>query len=142
MAIRKQEFYEGAAIHALVCAGSLTDIRYVAPFFALNNRLLAYIKYSTKGRSPWSFTFTTNEQQLLRESSESIVIALVCGSDGVAAMTVEEFRSTASTRDVALHLGCHRRHGKHYEVGGPDGILPRKISPSRWRRILETQEKR
>ena len=39
MTIKKQEFYEGAALHILACTGEITAIRYEAPFFLLNNRL-------------------------------------------------------------------------------------------------------
>jgi hypothetical protein len=39
MAIKKQEFYEGAALHLLARAGGITGIRYVAPFFLLNDHL-------------------------------------------------------------------------------------------------------
>ena len=52
MAIKKQEFYEGAALHLLARAGGITSLRYEAPLFLLNNRLLVHLKYSTKGRSP------------------------------------------------------------------------------------------
>lgn len=62
MAIKKQEFYEGAALHLLVRSGGIMSIRYEAPFFLLNDNVLIYLKYSTKGRSPWGFTFTTDEQ--------------------------------------------------------------------------------
>jgi len=33
MAIKKQEFYEGAALHLLVRGGAITSIRYELPFF-------------------------------------------------------------------------------------------------------------
>jgi hypothetical protein len=51
MAIRKQEFYEGAALHILARAGSITSVQYLPPLFVLNGKLLVLLKYSTKGRS-------------------------------------------------------------------------------------------
>lgn len=68
MAIKKQEFYEGAALHLLVRSGRVTSIRYDSPLFLVNNQVLVLLKYSTKGRSPWGFTFTTDEQALLRKN--------------------------------------------------------------------------
>lgn len=66
MAIKKQEFYEGAALHLLACTGQIASIRYDAPFFFLNERLSVLLKYSTKTRSPWGFTFTLAEQMGLQ----------------------------------------------------------------------------
>src|SRR5690349_15681151 len=108
MAIKKQEFYEGAALHLLARSGEITGLRYEAPFFVLNNRILAHLKYSTRGRSPWGFTFTPDEQVLLcsRSARSSIVIALICGSDGVAALSYDSYRTIAAPRKSSVHIAC------------------------------------
>jgi hypothetical protein len=139
MAIKKQEFYEGAALHLLARTGRITSIHYEAPFFLLNQYLLVYLKYSTKGRSPWAFTFTSAEQEMLRaRASESkIVVALICGADGIAAFSYDSYVQVAAPRDAAIHIACFRQHGEHYEVCGPDGPLNGKVSPSNWKRVLE-----
>ena len=87
MAIKKQEFYEGAALHLLVRSGLVERIIYNAPFFTCNNRLSIMLKYTTKSRTPWGFTFTTDEQAALklRALESKVKIGLVCGADGVAA---------------------------------------------------------
>lgn len=135
MAIAKQEFYEGAAIHALVCSGGVRRIVYDHPFFVVNESVRCYVKYSTRVRSPWSFTFAPQEQKRLH-LSPNVMIAMVCGSDGVVAITSEEYSPIAAVRPVSIHLGCHREHRSYYEVVGPDGDLGRRISPSRWKRLL------
>jgi hypothetical protein len=114
MAIRKQEFYEGAALHLLVRAGVVGNIRYDAPFFLLNERLLVYLKYSTRGRSPWGFTFSTDEQAILqkRATQFKVVIGLVCGGDGVAAVTYDTFLHVAGPRESAIHIACYRRYNE------------------------------
>jgi hypothetical protein len=139
MAIKKQEFYEGAALHLLVRGGAVTSIRYDPPLFLVNNRLAVLLKYSTRGRSPWGFTFMPDEQFVLqnRASESKIVIGLICGADGVAAFTYDDYRSVAATRESAVHIACYRQHGEHYEVNGPDGTLDRKVAPSNWQRILQ-----
>lgn len=139
MAIKKQEFYEGAALHILARNGGITSIRYEAPFFVLNDDLLIYLKYSTRGRSPWGFTFMPDEQVLLqnRGSKLRIIIALICGADGVAAFTYESYRSVAAPKRSAVHIACYRQHGEHYEVNGPDGRLEQKVAPSNWPKILK-----
>lgn len=139
MAIKKQQFYEGAALHLVARTGGITSIRYEAPFFLFNNQLLVLLKYSTKGRSPWGFTFTPDEQILLRTRAAEFktVIGLICGSDGVAAVSYQSYLSVATSRKTAVHIACYRRHGEHYEVSGPNGTLKRKVAPSSWQRILE-----
>lgn len=139
MAIKKQEFYEGAALHVLARSGVLKGVQYRAPFFEIDDQLRIYLKYSTRVRSPWGFTFTGTEQELLARSHSvpDTLIGLICGSDGVAAIDAEDFRTIVSPRKSAIHIACHRLHGEHYEVRGPDGTLAKKIPPSAWQRILE-----
>jgi hypothetical protein len=139
MAIKKQEFYEGAALHLLARAGGITSLQYEAPFFILNNQLLVLLKYSTRGRSPWGFTFTTDEQKILhiRSSESKIVIGLVCGADGVAAFTYDAYLRVAAPKESAIHIACYRQHGEHYDVKGPNGKLDGKVAPLDWQRILE-----
>jgi hypothetical protein len=139
MAIKKQEFYEGAALHLLARSGRIESIRYDPPFFLVNKRLVVHLKYSTRGRSPWGFTFMPEEQVLLgkKASTSKIMIGLICGADGVAAFSYEAYRTIAAIRKTAIHIACYRGHGTHYEVNGPDGTLERKVAPSDWRNILE-----
>jgi hypothetical protein len=139
MTIKKQEFYEGAALHLLARSGGIAGIKYNAPFFVLNDRILVYLKYSTQGRSPWGFTFMPAEQALLRlkASEMELVIALICGDDGVAAITYDSFGRVASPSNASVHIACYRRHGEHYDVKGPDGRLDKKVAPSTWQKILE-----
>lgn len=139
MAIKKQEFYEGAALHHLARGGLITSLRYEPPFFIVNNKLLVCLKYSTKGRSPWGFTFMPDEQSLLRKRAKGseLIIGLICGSDGIAAISYDAYEEIAGLRKSSIHLSCYRQHGQHYAVAGPDGELDRKIPPSLWQRILE-----
>ncbi len=139
MAIKKQEFYEGAALHLLARTGAIKSLQYDAPFFFINGQLLALLKYSTKGRSPWGFTFTKDEQMLLqsRASKHKIVIGLICGADGVAAIDYDAYLKVAASRESAIHISCYRQHGEYYEVNGPDGMMDGKVAPSCWQRILE-----
>jgi hypothetical protein len=142
MAIKKQAFYEGAALHIVARAGGVTNIKYDAPFFLLNDRLLVFLKYCTKGRSPWGFTFTPSEQIILaeRNAKSEIIIGLVCGADGVAAISYNSYLKLAQPQASALHIACYRQHNEHYEIKGPSGVLSNKVLPSRWQRILEYQE--
>ena len=139
MAIKKQEFYEGAALYLLARGGQVSSIRYKSPFFLLNDRLSVMLKYSTRGRSPWGFTFTPDEQNLLKKCAASLptVIGLICGADGVASISYDAYLSIAARKNGAIHIACYRDHGEHYDVFGPDGKLKRKVAPSSWQRILD-----
>jgi hypothetical protein len=143
MPIKKQEFYEGAALHLLARRGGISGLRYDPPFFILNEELTVYLKYSTKGRSPWGFSFAIDEQSLLytRATGCSTVIGLVCGADGVAAIGYEDYVSIAARRKSATHISCYRRHGEHYEINGPDGRLSSKVPPSNWQKLLQYRGK-
>ena len=143
MPISKQEFYEGAALHALARTGRISGISYEHPFFILNEYLAVYFKYSTRCRSPWSFTFTQNEQLSLHQFSSKyeIVIAFICGSDSVAAISYNEYITVATLRTSSVHLACFRKHRKQFEISGPDGVLCRKVAPSDWQRIFNSKGK-
>jgi hypothetical protein len=139
MAIKKKEFYEGAALLILASCGEDVCVRYESPFYVLNNNSYIYLKYSTKGRSPWGFTFTHIEQASLRDKSTNskVVIGLICGMDGIAALHYSEYQRIAAMRTATIHISCYRLHGEHYEVNGPDGTLGNKVAPSNWRNILK-----
>lgn len=141
MGIRKQEFYEGAALHLLARTGKIESLRYQAPLFEVNESILVLLKYSTKGRSPWGFTFSLQEQEILcrsdSEASFHVHLALVCGSDGVVSISYEAFLKIVPYKGTAARLSCFRDHGEHYQISGPAGLLDRKVSRSCWQRILD-----
>ena len=138
MALKKQEFYEGAALHVLARTGLVEQVTYVPPFFVFNRTTRVMLKYSTKLRSPWAFSFTVEEQSLLREASNSLrtVIGLVCGDDGIAAFTQEDLTTLTGGQTRTAHVSCYRKHRGHYEINGPTGTLARKVAPADWLRIL------
>lgn len=142
MPIQKQEFYEGAALHQLARSGKITSLEYEAPFFIINGNLFVCLKYSTRNRTPWGFTFTPDEQVLLRNRAKHsrLIIGLICGPDGIASIPYHSFREIAPPKKFAIHVSCYRRHGQHYGVFGPKGEHSRKIAPSLWQRILDESE--
>lgn len=144
MGIQKQEFYEGAALHQLIRGSNGIDIVYVPPFFVVDGSLQLHLKYSTGKRSPWGFTFMPDEQLLLQQRAQQmpLVIGLICGADGVAALPYDQFIRVAQVKSMALRVSCRRNHREHFEVGGPDGTLPGKVAPSEWVRLVEKMRER
>jgi hypothetical protein len=139
MVIRKHHFYEGAALSMLIRAAGTMLVEFQEPFFVVDERLVLYLKYSTKVRSPWNFTFTLEEQILLADPASRVTptIALICGEDGVAVLSIEDYGSIVNAeRNTAAHVACFRRHGEYYEISGPNGVLGTKIAPSKWHRLL------
>jgi hypothetical protein len=138
MAIQKQEFYEGAALHQLIRGSAGVRIDHSPPLFIFDKQLQVHLKYSTGKRSPWGFTFTPDEQVLLSERSRvmPLVIGLICGADGIVALPYEDYSDVAPVRSAALRVACCRLHREHFEIRGPDGVLSGKIAPSDWARLL------
>lgn len=139
MTIKKQEFYEGAALHLLVRSGQVSNLQYTAPLFIVNGSLPVLLKYCTRARSPWGFTFMPAEDEVLRDHPQSAkaIIGLICGSDGIAAVSYDKLSVIADARRAPVHIACYRAHNQHYEISGPNGVLVRKVPPSLWQRILE-----
>lgn len=139
MPIKKQDFYEGAAVYQLVRSGRLKAIRHEHPYLIINDSQYVYLKYSTKGRSPWPFTFAPDEQSMLHRAPMrgEVTVGLVCGADGIVALPADEYRVLAISQPIAIHISCRRSHGEHYQVSGPNGVLSHKIAPTAWRHLLE-----
>ena len=139
MSIKKQEFYEGAALHLLARNVDNLQLRYESPYFILNGEILVYFKYSTKGRSPWGFTLNATERKELDgcRAEYEMIVGLICGDDGVAAVSYDELSTLIDHSVDASHISCYRKHHEHYEVNGPNGTLSFKVAPSAWPRILD-----
>jgi hypothetical protein len=138
MAIRKQDFYEGAALYSLIKAAGAAHVRYQPPFFVVDERVILYLKYSTRVRSPWGFTFSAEEHALLEHprAGGRVTIALICGEDGIATLGIEAFKTIARNKGTSSRIACFRRHGEHYGISGPDAELDGKVPPSSWQRLL------
>lgn len=141
MPIQKQEFYEGAAIHQLIRGSTGASVIYASPLFVFDERLQVHLKYSTAKRSPWNFTFVPDEQFLLRARSGvmPLVIGLICGADGIAALPYSDYACIASMRNAAVRVSCRRNHRERFEISGPDGTLPGKVAPADWSNLLRRQ---
>ncbi|HVT82315.1 MAG TPA: hypothetical protein VHM90_16855 [Phycisphaerae bacterium] len=122
MPIRKQEFYEGAALHQLARSGAITSIQLEPPFFLINDYLSVCMKYCTRGRTPWGFTVLPDELSLfqVRAAASELLLALICGSDGIAVIGFSDYLGIAGRRTSAVHISCSRPFGHHYAVSGPE----------------------
>ncbi len=66
-----------------------------------------------------------------------LVIGLICGAVGIAALPYDDYAGIASIQDTALRVSCKRNHREHFEIVGPDGTLRGKIAPADWSNLLD-----
>jgi len=141
--IEKLEFYHGAALVRVIEDPRCETIsKHLCGYRVNNGRILA-IKYSTKSRSPWGFTFSGEDILRLDAASaesEECVIALVCGGDGICSFswaTGASLLGGSSGRIAAKRgfAGC-------YAVSGPAGELKGKVAMNRWPAIVFEREDR
>lgn len=137
MPIGKHEFYEGAALHQLLRSDDFQSLVYDAPFFVVNGSASIHLKHCTKIRGPWQFTFGPHEQQVLESRGVAcrLFLGLVCGADGIAAISYGQFAQIAPPSAASVAVACRRRYNEHYAISGPAGELSRKVPPSLWQRI-------
>jgi hypothetical protein len=142
MSIKKQDFYEGAALYQLLRTNAVERVAYAHPFFVLNDQTAVLLKYTTRNDSPWSFAFTPAELVELGHDNKpfNYFVGLVCGSDGIVTLSLRQIRKVIANDGKSARIGCYRKHDQQYEVRGPLGILDRKISRSNWVKILTDGE--
>ena len=86
-----------------------------------------FIKYSTKRMSPWNFTFLKEHQEEIKEMHDSlghVVVALVCGDDGIASLSYTEIKQVLDDEVLPVErIGIRRSPRGKYKIGGSDGKL-------------------
>lgn len=100
--------------------------------YVLNGRIGLYIKYSAKRLSPWQFSFNRahlEEILLLKRQTKAIVVVLVCGKDGIAALTFVEFKRVLGLQfDDVGWITVSRRKAEMYGIKGSAGELTHKVA--------------
>jgi hypothetical protein len=87
------------------------------------------IKHSSKRLPPWQFTYMTenlNELIALQQMFHPVWVMLVCGTDGVVGLSIDELMSIVQVGDGgAASLRVTRSRNSMYRVSGSRGELPR-----------------
>jgi hypothetical protein len=134
--IKEYEIYHGSVLSRLmhstnapVTIKALTDYGNLA--YLLNQITVLYIKYSTKRLSPWSFSFS-NAHHIdilsLQRQFGSIVLALVCGNDGIVTINFSEIQHLlGNPSEKGASISCSRKPREMYTVKGTAGELNTKI---------------
>lgn len=141
--IRDFERFHGAVLRSIVVespeAISITpcDSFGRVNSYLVNERVAFHIKHSSKRLPPWGFTF--NDEHLdeifeLEQKTNLVWLVLVCGSDGVVALSLDEFRDlTTATPQTTCFVRIDRDRRTMYRVFGNAGKLngakPNGVTP-------------
>lgn len=130
----KTEYYHGAAVVRLLEDARCRGVRKREFLgYVVNNETFALLKYTTKARSPWGFTFDQEDiDRCARMTGEykRVVVGLICGGDGVCALTWGEITQLLGRKPGRIAAG--RKHNCSYAVWGTAGELKQKVPVGRW----------
>ncbi|MCP4649613.1 MAG: hypothetical protein GY853_05980 [PVC group bacterium] len=131
--IDKQEYYYGAGLIKLIDDPRFLTIKKNEDGYIVNDATFIYLKYRTKSMAPWSFTITKEEGQLLqkhRDKFTNVVIGLVCGGDGVCAVSFDLAKELLGGTEGSISV--KRKFREQYSVKGPAQKMKGKVSPKEW----------
>src|SRR3972149_3125279 len=117
--IPKQEFYHGVAIIRLLDDKRCKTVHKDELGYIVNDRVFVFVKYTTRTRPPWRFTFRQDEVEQLNSRATSfgdIVIVLVCGGDGICA--VSWYNASRLLGNKAGWISAKRKFNEQYSVAG------------------------
>lgn len=135
--IDKLDYYHGAAIVRLIDDSRFRTISKLDYGYLVNDEILVYLKYSTKGQSPWHFTITPDDMSRLAKAvgaRKRCVVGFVCGGDGVCAAPLDSISQLVAT--TPAWITAKRTFNGSYGLSGPEGTLRRKIALNRWPNIV------
>lgn len=135
--IDKQEFYHGAAVIKLLDDRRCERIKKNDLGYIVNNEALAFIKYSTKTRSPWRFIFSQEEIDKLISAGDlfnKIIIVFICGGDGICAVSWSKIVELLASE--AGWISTRRNFNEQYAVAGSHGKMKGKIPLREWPSII------
>jgi hypothetical protein len=147
--IADYKFYHGAVLAELVNlkAGVLAidelkeDGRLSS--YILDGRIGLQIKHSTNRLHPWQFTFTkANLVQLLtlQQNYQAVFIVLVCHTDGMLTLTLEETTEILPTEESKqAWIRVDRKKSEWYSVNGGAAELVGK-RPQGVQKIIQALE--
>lgn len=108
--------------------------------YKIDGRLGLHIKHSTQRLHPWSFTFSAQNVRELRElrtEFSKVFVVLVCCSDGMVCLQLDDFLAVLSVGEAnQAWIKIDRTRGKWYDVGSERAGQSRKF-PSGLDPLLE-----
>ena len=104
---------------------------YGSGFYLLAGAVPILLKHSTQRKGPWTFNFTRSHQEMqkaLFKSYSECFTAMICGNDGIAGLSMSEFRKVLD-EDFGEQewITIRRRLKTMYQIKGKDGELDGRI---------------
>ena len=134
----KTDYYHGAAIVKLLEDSRCASVQKKGLLgYVINGDSFVLLKYTTKARSPWGFSFDQEDiDRCLKMASEyrRVILGFICGGDGVCALDWSQAKELLAEKPGRIAAG--RKHNKQYEVWGTEGELKGKIPLNRWPSLL------
>lgn len=132
--IDKHEYYHGAAIIRMLDDERCASVQKKGKLgYVVNDDTFLFIKYTTRNRTPWRFTFDHEDvarANLMAQKYDQVLVPLVCAGDGVCVITWDE--AVRLLGNVAGFIGVERKHNEQYGVWGAYEALKGKVSMRRW----------
>ncbi|WP_171182260.1 hypothetical protein [Ruegeria sp. HKCCD8929] len=100
--------------------------------YLLAERIPVYLKHSTKRKGPWAFNFFRSHQvaqQTLFEKYGECFTCMICGQDGIAGLSMAEFRQVLDGNfEEQECVSVRRRLKTMYHIKGRDGELENRVA--------------
>lgn len=149
--INNRDPYDGIVLRSLAKYGEpfqIADIGDKAGHFCLNEDAFLLVKYASRNRSPWRFTFRPGDiETLVDDHSQGGLfggsyVCLTCGFESLCALREEEWSALLdlSETDTQQTIVVRKRPGTSFEVTSSAGNLDRKIPASRFPGLIFEQE--
>lgn len=135
--IAKREFYHGVAVVRLLEDRRCRIVRKAELGYLVNDNIFIFLKYSTKARSPWRFTFVSAEVDQLNSCAASlgdVLVAFICGGDGICAVPWSDVCRLLGSKPG--WISARRDFRREYRVAGPTGELGGKVPVNEWPSIV------
>jgi len=149
MSFSDKELLHGAALMRLfsngdsITAHELPDCADAYELRSGNHRAVVLMKYSTSKKSPWHFTFSTQQVAAIKLIGDSAItsvsLGLICHVDGVCCLQMEELPSLGLTLDdlAGCAISVRRpRNGSYWVTGPGRHRMERSIPQNRWSSAL------
>lgn len=110
--------------------------------YIVNDDTFLFIKYMTKERSPWRFTFDQEDiDRCVRMESEyrRVVFGFVCGSDGIC--TIGWAQACELLDMKPGWIAAARKHNHSYSVWGANGELSARLPSTSGPVVVEKTKK-
>ena len=131
--IDKEEFYYGAALRLLLHNPRVKAVRQTKFGYIVNEGHFIFLKYTTKVRTPWGFSFSQEDLNCLNVESKnhrSATVGLICSGDGVCAVKLSDLNYILDF--AAGWVSIRRKFNERYAVKGTEKSLSGKTPLNAW----------